>query len=46
MMRLSRKTNDAHNKTEEYYAPNIFYEDLNRVRQNILEEIIEIKKQK
>lgn len=40
------KTNDAHNKTEEYYAPNIFYKDLNRVRQNILEEIIEIKKQK
>lgn len=36
------KTNDVHNKIEEYYAPNIFYEGLDKVRENILKEIISV----
>jgi len=36
------KTNGVHNKMEEYYAPNIFYEGLDKVRGDILEEITHI----
>lgn len=36
------KTNSVHDEMEKYYAPNIFYEGLNKVRANILEEITAI----
>lgn len=36
------KTNNVHNKIEKYYAPNIFYQGLNEVRESILREIVNI----
>ncbi|MFW5647996.1 MAG: ATPase [Candidatus Alkaliphilus sp. MAG34] len=36
------KTNDAHNEMEKHYSPNIFYEGLDRVREDILKEITSI----
>lgn len=34
------KTSSIHNKIEELYSPNIFYEGLNRLRADILDEIL------
>ena len=33
------ETNNIHNKIEEYYAPNIFYEGLDKIRRDILKKI-------
>ncbi|HZX21439.1 MAG TPA: ATPase [Clostridia bacterium] len=36
------KTNDVHDKMEEYYSPNIYYEGLDKLRGDILKEITHI----